>query len=173
MAKPKSEKPEKPEKLTDTIVKDLAPPAKGNRIVYDGEVKGFGVRVTKAGARAFILNYRAGGRERRITIGSYPDWKTGRARERAKTLKQGVDVGADPMSDRHAERAAPTMDDLADQFEREHLAKRRAATQSDYKGILKLYVRPELGKLKVADVRHADIERLHARIAKKAPYRAN
>jgi integrase len=30
-----------------------------------------------------------------------------------------------------------------------------------------------LGKLKVADVRHADIERLHAKMAKTAPYRAN
>ena len=164
---------EKPEKLTDTAVKDLPAPTSGNKITYDGEVKGFGVRVTKAGARAFILNYRSGGRERRITIGSYPDWKTGPAREHAKNLKKRIDVGEDPMGDRHEERAAPTMDDLADRFEAEHLSKRRGATQTDYKSILRLYIRPELGKLKVADVRHADIERLHNRIGKTAPYRAN
>jgi len=164
---------EKPDKLTDTIVKDLAPPASGNKIVYDNDVKGFGVRVTKAGARAFILNYRAGGRERRLTIGAYPDWKTGAAREHAKGLKKRIDVGEDPMADRHAERAAPTMDELADRFEQEHLTRRRDATERDYKSILKLYVRPELGKLKVADVRHSDIERLHNRITKTAPYRAN
>ncbi len=164
---------DKPEKLTDSMVKDLAPPASGNRIVYDGEVKGFGVRVTKAGARSFILNYRAAGRERRITIGSHPDWKTGTARDEAKRLKRRIDVGEDPMAARHTDRAAATMNDLADRFEKEHLARRRDATQTDYKSILRLYVRPELGKIKVADVRHSEIERLHARIAKTAPYRAN
>jgi hypothetical protein len=60
-----------PIRITDKLVKDLLSPPKGNTITYDTEVKGFGVRVTAAGARAFILNYRAGGVERRITIGSY------------------------------------------------------------------------------------------------------
>lgn len=170
MTKPNSDHPEK---LTDPIVKDAAPPAKGNRIIYDGDVKGFGVRVTKAGARAFILNYRAGGIERRITIGSYPDWKTGPARDEAKRLKRQIDVGEDPMATRHAERAAATMSELADRFEKEHLSKRRGSTLADYKSLLRLYIIPELGKTRVADVRHSDIERLHARVAKKAPYRAN
>ena len=164
---------EKPDKLTDALVKDLPAPEVGNRITYDSEVKGFGVRVTKAGARAFILNYRVSGRERRITIGSYPDWKTPAARDHAKNLKKQVDVGNDPMGDRHDERAAKTMDELADRFDEDHLSKRRPATQTDYRSILRLYIRPELGKIKVADIRHSDIERLHNRIAKTAPYRAN
>jgi integrase len=161
------------EKLTDTAVKDLAPPAAGNRITYDTEVKGFGVRITKAGAKAFILNYRAGGNEKRITIGSYPDWHVNDARKEAKAMKRRIDVGEDPMADRHADRAAPTMNDLADRFEAEHLSKRRPTTQVDYRAILRLYVRPSLGTTKVVDVRHADVERLHARISKTAPYRAN
>lgn len=159
--------------LDDKAVKALALPASGNRITYDTEVKGFGVRVTSAGARAFILNYRADGRERRLTIGSFPDWTVKAAREQAKALKRQVDVGEDPMADRHADRAAPTIDSLADRFELEHLAKRRATTSADYKGILRLYIRPQLGKIRVADLRHADVERLHASVAKKAPYRAN
>ena len=61
--------------LTDSAVKRLPPPARGNRITYDTAVKGFGCRVTAAGARAFILNYRTNaGRERRYTIGAFPDW---------------------------------------------------------------------------------------------------
>jgi len=165
--------PKKLEKLTDGFIKDLAPPAQGNRIIYDGEVKGFGVRVTKAGARAFILNYRAGGIERRLTIGSCSDWKATAARDYARKLKIKVDVGEDPMADRHDERAAATINDLADRFDQEHLSKRRAATQTDYRSILRLYIRPQLGKYKVADLKHTDIERLHAKIAKTAPYRAN
>src|ERR1700712_3869537 len=105
------------EDLTDKAVRDLAPPATGNRITYDQEVKGFGVRITSAGAKAFILNYRSAGRERRITIGSFPDWSTKQARAEATKLKRRIDVGEDPMADRHADRAAPTMNDLADRFD--------------------------------------------------------
>ena len=60
-------------KLTDKIVKGLRAPKSGNRITYDGDekgcVKGFGVRVTAAESRAFVLNYRTRvGRERRYTM---------------------------------------------------------------------------------------------------------
>src|ERR1700722_14797400 len=107
------------EKITDKSVRTLAAPAAGNRITYDEEVKGFGVRVTSAGAKAFVLNYRAAGRERRITIGSFPDWTVADARKVATKLKRRVDVGEDPMADRHADRAAPTVNDLADRFDAE------------------------------------------------------
>lgn len=160
-------------KLTDKAVRDLEAPASGNKVHYDADVKGFGCRVTSAGARAFILNYRIGGRERRITIGSFPDWGTGGARDKAKELKRQVDNGGDPMGERHEERAAPTVNDLADRFEAEHLSKRRAATATDYRGILKGHIRPRIGRIKVADLRHADVEKLHREIAATAPYRAN
>ena len=161
------------ERLTDKAVRTMAPPSAGNRIAYDDEVKGFGVRITSAGARAFILNYRAVGRERRITIGSFPDWSVPAAREHAKRLKREVDQGGDPMGDRHADRAAPTVNALADRFEAEHLAKRRASTVTDYQSILRLYIRPQLGMMRVVEVRHSDVEKLHRLIAKTAPYRAN
>jgi len=161
------------ERLTEKMVKALDAPASGNRIVYDGEVKGFGVRITKAGALAFILNYRAGGRERRYTIGSYPDWAVAGAREKARDLKRRVDNGGDPMGERAEERAAPTVGDLADRFEAEHLTKRRAATSADYRSILKGHIRPRIGKIRVADLRHSDVERMHREIAATAPYRAN
>ncbi len=161
------------EKLSDKVVKTLESPPTGNRILYDEELKGFGIRVTSAGAKAFVLNYRAAGRERRLTIGSFPDWKVSAARTEAERLKRLVDQGQDPMGERHADRAAATIDTLADRFDAEHLVKRRPATQTDYRSILRLYIRPALGKIRVADVRHSDIERLHHRVAATAPYRAN
>jgi len=161
------------EKLTDKVIKSLPIPSSGNRITYDSGVRGFGVRTTSAGARSFVLNYRAGGRERRITIGSFPDWSVTVARDRAAALKRQVDDGADPMAERHTDRAAPTMNDLADRFEAEHLSKRRATTARDYAGLLKKHIRPRLGRMKVADLRHSDIERMHQAIAETAPYQAN
>jgi integrase len=161
------------EKLTDKLLKALTPPATGNKITYDTEIRGFGARITAASAISFVMNYRANGRERRLTIGSFPDWSVGAAREEAKNLKRRIDVGDDPMGQRHEERAAPTVNDLCTRFETEHLAKRRPATIRDYGSLIKLYIKPKLGTMRVADVRHSDVERLHHTIAAGAPYQAN
>ena len=101
------------QRLDEKAVRSLEAPASGNRITYDTDVKGFGARVTAAGAKSFILNYTAARRERRITIGSVPDWSVAGARDRAKELKRRIDIGEDPMAERHEDRAAPTIDDLA------------------------------------------------------------
>jgi hypothetical protein len=67
--------------ITDKLEKMLPLPVKGAKIAFDTRVKGFGIRVTAAGARSFVLNYHTkSGRERRDTVGSFPDWKTAAAR---------------------------------------------------------------------------------------------
>ncbi len=119
------------QRLQDKVVRTLPSPATGNRIEYDDEVKGFGVRITAAGAKAFILNYRAAGRERRYTIGSFPDWNTTAARDKAKDLKREVDNGGDPMGARHEQRAAPTVADLAKLYRETHLPRKRPASRQN------------------------------------------
>jgi integrase len=150
------------EKLTDRIVKTLPSPAKGSRIFYDEAVSGFGVRVTAAGTKAFVLNYRtrADGRERRYTIGGYPDWSTGAARDEARRLKRAIDGGADPVGELQATRQAPTGDDLCDRFVAEHLGHLAPSTAYDYR-IRVDRIRPRLGKHKVAAITFSDIQALH------------
>ncbi|RUV41392.1 site-specific integrase [Mesorhizobium sp. M1A.T.Ca.IN.004.03.1.1] len=161
-------------KLSDAVIKALPTPASGNKITYDDDIKGFGVRVTKAGAKAFILNYRTrSGLERRYTIGSCQDWKYPAAREEAKSLKKQIDVGADPMGQVAAAREAKTMADLCDRFEREHLTKKRDSTARDYRALVKNHILPALKNKKVAEVEFTDIDGLHRKISKTAPYLAN
>jgi integrase len=152
-------------RLTDAIVKSLPPPAAGNRIAYDAEVKGFGVRVTAAGARAFVLNYRTrGGRERRFTIGSFPDWRATAARSEAAELKRRIDRGEDPLADIEANREAPTIADLCARYEEQHLPKKRSA-EGDQTNI-RLYVLPEFKHRRVAEVSFSDLDGLHRKITK-------
>lgn len=170
-------------KLDDTTVKALPTPEKGSVITYDTEVKGFGCRVTKAGARSFVLNYRTrAGQERRYTIGQFPDWTVKAARNEAKDLKRRIDSheAYDPLGSleaareaRRSEEALPTVDLLCSRFEEIHLPKLRKASARDYAALIRLYIRPELGALKVKDVTHADVERLHRMVSKKAPTQAN
>ncbi len=115
-------------KLTDKIVKALPVPRNGNRITYDSDVKGLGIRITQAGSRAFVLNYRTRvGRERRYTIGQFPDWNTAAARDEAKALKKRIDRGEDPMADIEAGRDAKTVADLCKRFLVEHSERKNRA----------------------------------------------
>ena len=161
------------ERLTDRLVRGLPIPASGSKITFDGEVAGFGARVTAAGARAFVLDYRSGGRRRRITIGSFPDWSTTAARDEAKALKRRIDRGEDPMGERHDERAAPTVDDLCDRYFADELPKKRPLSRRDFSAIINTIIRPKLGRRKVVDVKFADVERLHRDVSSHAPVRAN
>ncbi|MGC1891342.1 MAG: tyrosine-type recombinase/integrase [Stellaceae bacterium] len=162
-------------KLTDALAKSAAASAgKLQTIYYDSEVKGFGLRVTKAGFRAFILNYRTRGVERRYTIGSFPDWKVSAAREEAKRLKRLIDQGRDPMGDRHDERAAPTVNELVARYLAEHASRKHERSRREDESLIRQWIRPELGNKRVADLRHADVERLHRKITGRgAPTRAN
>jgi integrase len=163
------------QKLTDREVRALVWPTTGNQITYDSIVSGFGVRITARGAIAFILNYRvrATGQERRYTIGSYPDWTVGQAREKAKELKREVDSGGDPLGKEEASRDAPTVADLCARFKEEHIEKLRPHTQADYRAIIDNDIVPVLGKLKVAAVEFAHVERLHRKISQRAETLAN
>jgi hypothetical protein len=86
--------------LTDAMIRKLVPPSQGMSIVWDDLCKGFGIRTTSSGARAFVLNYRVAGRQRQLTIGSHPDWSVSQARECARSLKRDIDTGRDPLGER-------------------------------------------------------------------------
>ncbi len=163
------------DRLTDAVVRSLPAPAGGNRITYDrgkDAVRGFGVRVTTAAAKSFILNYRIAGRERRLTIGSYPTWSVARARDEAKRLRREIDTGADPLGEREAERVAATVNDLADRYLAEHAEPKKRTADTDRK-MIDRHIRPRLGSRKVKDIRFGDVDRLHREISKTAPYVAN
>jgi integrase len=163
------------QKLTDKIVKSLPVPDSGNRITYDEDVKGFGARITTSGSRSFILTYRrkSDGRQRRWTIGSFPDWGTGAARDEAKRLKRLIDGGADPVGEHQEGRSSPTIGDLCIRFGAEYISRKRPSTQKSYRQQIAADILPAMRRLKVAAVSYADVDRLHRDISKRAPTHAN
>jgi integrase len=163
--------------LSDAIIKRLPLPTTGNRVYRDTALAGFGIRVTVGGARSFVLEYyvRGSGRQRRYTIGAFPNWTTGAARTRARELRRRIDIGEDPMTEQDAAKAAPTVAELADRFEREHLPRKRPGTRLAYESALKRHIRPHFGRhAKVQDVSFADVNALHLKVtAAGGPYAAN
>jgi integrase len=162
-------------RLTDRAVKALPCPARGNRLFFDNLVRGFACRVTAAGARSFVLDYRrkTDGLQRRHTIGSHPEWAVLRAREEAKRLKREIDGGADPVGAHRETRAAATVADLCDRFLADHLPRLRPSTQVSYRQQIAADIRPTLGRMKVAAVSVADVDAWHRKMSVRAPTHAN
>ena len=103
-------------------------PDNGTKIYWDdapNKVDGFGVRVWATGARAYIFDYRVrgSGRQRRYTIGGCRGLDRRRCPDRspppAASSSTKVTIRWATLQD---ERAAPTMLDLCDRFEQEHLS---------------------------------------------------
>jgi integrase len=168
--------------VSDTFADQAAgPPADGRKsyvIYYDATTKGFGLRVTKAGAKSWILNYRAGGIERRYTIGSHRDpWRAAAARKRALELKALIDMGQDPQGEKHAIRVAPTVNDLIERWRTDHAPRKRERSRVEDEKLIAQWIRPELGTRKVADLRYADVDAFHRKVTRgkrrATPYRGN
>jgi Arm DNA-binding domain/Phage integrase, N-terminal SAM-like domain len=158
-------------KLTDNLLRQLPAPRQNKRIYYDDAVKGFSRRVSSTGVRAFILTYRrkSDGHQRRLTIGSFPDWSVVAAREQARRLKREVDSGSDPLGQQEALRDAPTIADLCERFEQDYVPRKRPSTQRVYKQQIAADIRPALGKTKVAGLTHADVDKWHHKLSARGP----
>ena len=158
------------EKLTETLIKGLIPPQRGERFIYDSEVTGFAVKIFAAtrtnpkGARTFVLIYWLNGSERRYRIGGWPEWSTTAARAEAKEIRQRIDRGEDPATERRERREAPTMADLAGRYKAEHLPRKSEQSQHD-DGVMIGHILRYIGAdRRVADVHHGDIVALHRAI---------
>ena len=160
--------------LTEKTIKNPALPAKGYTIIWDDQVKGFGVRITAGGSRVFIYNYRNSvGRQCRLRIGKAPDLSVEVARKRAKRYAGKVSDGLDPLAAKRTERDAPTVADLAQLYLDTHAKSKRPAPKKTDEYTIKKEILPAMGSLKVAEVKYSDVAKLHRKISERAPYRAN
>ena len=152
--------------LTERVIRDVKAEAK-TCIHWDRTVKGLGMRVTPAGAKSYILNYRVAGRSRRATLARCSEISLKEARERAgRELAAIRDGETDPLERRRELREAPTVADGLDRFFGEYVPERirtgrmKERTVREYRLQANATIRPAIGKRQIADVRRADIERM-------------
>lgn len=89
-------------KLTKTYIDKVQPPAAGYEIHWDGghdsAVKGYGLRVTATGVKAFVAQGRVNGKAIIITIGKFGLYTEAQARDKAQSLLQQMREGIDPRA---------------------------------------------------------------------------
>jgi integrase len=142
-------------KITKRTVDALKP----GEIAWDSEIKGFGARCQRK-AKTYVLKYRAGTRQRWLTIGRHGSpWTVERARSEAKHLLGMIADRKDPAAFRDTLKDRPSVKDLCERFLAEYAAEHKKASSLHNDQInIRNHVLPLLGKLNVADVSRADID---------------
>ena len=148
-------------------------PAKGQRLVFDDHrdaPRGFGLRMTAAGGKAFIIRYTMDGRQRLKTIGDWPAWGLEQARTEARRLLQQIQSGSDPLEEKSRRRAEPTIKALAAEWLDRHASglKSERAIRSLIEGDLV----KALGPKKVSDIRRRHVIEVIEAKAETAPRQA-
>lgn len=165
-------------KLTERTVKLMGPKVGEdgrpvNVTYWDEDESGFGLQVTKSGAKSWVLKFIWGRRQDWFVFARYPGLTVEAARTKAKALKQQIREGVNPRKVRDERRDAMTMDKLADRALEEWWRPRgNPRSVGEQESILDQWVRPTLGKSLVRDVTDADIAKLHHAM-RSTPIRAN
>lgn len=160
-------------KLGKQVVDALKPTDK-RYLVWDSNLRGFGVLVLPSGIKSFVLQYRTlEGREHRLTIAQYGTMTPDEARKAATNMLAMVSNGKDPAQDRQKLRKSPTINDMLDRYLKEYVAiHNKAKTHKEVARLVERLVRPRMGRMKVAAVKRKDIADLHYGL-RETPRQAN
>jgi integrase len=159
-------------KLTKRIV-EAAEIRPTEYFVWDDDLPGFGLRVLTSGRKGYVVQYRAGRRSRRMSLGPSTVLACEQARTRAMAIIAAAKNGDDPAARRDAARAAITVKELAERFDKEHVSLRlKESTAKGYRRMLQRVIIPALGSRRVTEVTRTDVAKIHHEF-RDTPYDAN
>jgi integrase len=163
------------ERLNDRRIAALPVPTaeERQRDYWDESQRGFGVRVSYGGKRAFVVRYRVVGRLRRLTLGPYPDLSLAEARRKARLVLGDVARGTDPAEEKQVQREGLRFKDLAKDYL--EIAEKRHRRWTEEKRIIEKDLLPTLSWRLLSDIKRREVRELVDGIARKrnAPIMAN
>ena len=137
------------------------------------EIKGFGVRCRRSGAKYYFIKMRVGGRQRWLAIGRHGSpWTPDTARAEALRLLGVRANGRDPAKERDRRKVGATVAELGQRFLNEYVAKHcKPRTADEYRRAVEQCISPVLGR-RISDLSRADVAMLHHKLRDR-PYQAN
>lgn len=140
--------------FTDLMLRKLTSGGRELLEIWDEHIPGFGLRVSKAGTKTFMLVYRHRGRSRRLTLGRYPVLSLAAARDRAIDALRQVKDGIDPILE--AARANDTsfqFDTVVTAYVEKHCKMHnKPSTAKESERSLKKHFVSEWGKRDIRDI---------------------
>lgn len=151
-------------KLTKTTV-DAATYGAKEYELRDTVVPGFLLKVTPAGRKIFMVQYRTNAGERRKpAIGRFGELTVEQARSIAQDWLADMRKGKDPSAEKTAARDTPSVKDLCTKFIEDYSKpKYRPRTVESNQGYIDRHIIPGLGTLKVRAVSRSDVSSLVGR----------
>lgn len=131
--------------------------------LWDDKLAGFGVKVTPAGKKVYLFQYRIGGRGspvRRFTIGAHGNLTPDSARKQAEVQSTLAAQGIDPQAEkvtRTRQAVELAFDKYAERFVNDCLKQRWKASHRAAQAHLRLHVTPILKDKPLTDIKRADI----------------
>lgn len=151
-------------------------PGKADQFLWDTELHGFGIKMTPKGKLIYLAQYRIGGKKsptRRVTLGEHGKLTPAEARIEARKVLSKAALKEDVAETRAALRRQCTVGELADRYLAEYVALRnKPSTQIEIRRIVKLRIKPKLGKLKIQGLTRTRVNEWH-RGMEETPYEAN
>jgi len=148
--------------FTDLMLRKLTAGGRERYEVWDQRIPGFGLRISKAGTKTFMLVYRHRGRSRRMTIGRYPVLSLSEARDKAIDALRQVEAGTDPILE--AEKAVDTslqFDAVVDEFVEKHCKiHNKPSTARETERALKKHFVSRWGKRDIRDIQSGHINQI-------------
>lgn len=126
-------------RLTKVTVERLElPSGKPELIVFDEALPGFGVRIRAGGKRTWVVQYRLGPKQHRVTLGAVNIVDADDARKHARDTLARVQLGQDPQSEKATARTSrPPEMTLGDVVERYLPYAERKMKASTYSGVVR------------------------------------
>jgi integrase len=156
-------------RLTAANVDALKPDKSvADKIIFDDDVPGFGIRIRASGSRSWIYQYKRAGKTRRLVLGQASALKVAKARDIAADLHAKVRLGGDPAGEKRAavDRARHTFGALSNRFlESVESGRLRERTKKEVRRHLNKYAAP-LHSRSLDNVELRDIAELLSQIEK-------
>jgi integrase len=169
--------------LTIQSVERMKPDPARRLEIPDAALPGLYLVVQPSGVKSWAVRYRASGKPRKLTIGSYPAIGLGDAREEARKAIRKVGHGLDPAGEKKdAAETAKNEDPDKDLFatvvgrflERHVRVKNKERSAEETERNLRLHVLPKWGDRKIQDITRTDVIDLLDEIADRGtPIAAN
>lgn len=152
--------------LTATQIKNAKPAAKAVTL-FDGVETGLHVLIQPNSTKTFRLKAKIEGKDRRLTVGTFPAMSLADAREEASKLKKQIKQGIDPTA---AAAAVNTFAVVAEKFIdwKSTVLKRAGTTIRKYRECLKNDLLPTLGNKDIATIHTAEVVHVLESIDKRS-----
>ena len=141
--------------LTNTSIRNAKPTTRTQRM-FDGG--GLYLELSPAGGKWWRLKYRHSGKEKRLSLGTYPDTGLAEARAKRDVARKALAAGIDPSAQRkaemaaNAERAANSFEAIAREWLQKQSGRLAPVTHTKATSLFETWAFPWIGARPIAEI---------------------